>query len=317
MAHELAGGGQRLLEGVRACASSRPGRCRAGRRPPPRTGPGPGRRWRARRPPPPGPRPGPRPRWRRPPRCRTLNRPVRASSTGSPRHLNRAPPGPGRGRGVAQAVGVQGQLTPVLQPGGQAPAPGVVGAHHRRGGEGGREQPRLGREVVVHRAVEVEVVLGQVGEHGHREAGGVHPVQLQAVGRHLHGHRPVARSRHPGQPGLQLGALGGGAGARQGPDDRARPAGGGEHRRQEVGHGRLAGRAGDAHHRQVPGTGGPRRRRPPGPWPPGRPAPPAGARRGAAGGRPPAPRRPRPRPRRPGRDRRPGCPGHSRTGHRR
>ncbi len=64
----------------------------------------------------------------------------------------------------------------------------IVGVDHRDAivGQVVGEQPRLGRAVGVHVAVDVEVVLGQVGERAHAKAQPGHPVHRQRRARHLH-----------------------------------------------------------------------------------------------------------------------------------
>ena len=94
----------------------------------------------------------------------------------------------------------------------------VVDAHHRSGcvrWRSGREQPRLGVEVVLHRRVEVEVVPRQVGEAADREVDAVDAPEAQRVAGHLHHHGVDALFDHQRQQGLQIGRLGGGQRARQ------------------------------------------------------------------------------------------------------
>ena len=90
--------------------------------------------------------------------------------------------------------------------------PAVVGVVHRHVALA--EQQRLGVAVVFHGLVEVQMVLGEIGEHAHRKGNAVHPVQRQRVGGYLHHHVGAARVRHlPEQAlqfkGLRRGALGG------------------------------------------------------------------------------------------------------------
>ena len=77
---------------------------------------------------------------------------------------------------------------------------------HRRPGR--LEEPGLGREVLLHRAVVVEVVTAQIGEGRHVEDDGVDPVLGQGVGRDLHGHclsgpRPGTRPAGAGGRGTR------------------------------------------------------------------------------------------------------------------
>ena len=109
--------------------------------------------------------------------------------------------------------------------------------------------------------MKVQVVLGQVGKGGHVEPAGVHPVQVEAVGGHLHhdvGHAVVPHVR---QDALQVEGLVGRAGGRHhrpavavvdGADDA-----GGEARLDQnvfyqIGDGGLAVRAGHPDDGQVP-----------------------------------------------------------------
>ena len=62
-------------------------------------------------------------------------------------------------------------------------------------GPGLLEQPPLGREVGVHRLVEVEVVLREVGEHAAGEADSGHPAELERVRGDLHRARRGRRRR--------------------------------------------------------------------------------------------------------------------------
>jgi hypothetical protein len=97
---------------------------------------------------------------------------------------------------------------------GQQPPVGVVEVDHPKGRERRGEQPPLGQVVVLQVGVEVEVVLGEVGEDGRPEAGAVDPVQGQAVAGHLHGRRLHPGVGHLGQQPLQVGGLGGGVDGR-------------------------------------------------------------------------------------------------------
>ncbi len=105
------------------------------------------------------------------------------------------------------------------------------------------EQRGLGGEVALHRPVVVEVVAPEVGEDRHREARAVDPVHREGVRRDLHGDGPPALAGQLGQAGLELGGLGRGEGAGEGPDHARRPTGRVEDRGDERGGRRLAVRA--------------------------------------------------------------------------
>ena len=63
----------------------------------------------------------------------------------------------------------------------------AVGVHDRRAARRQQflEQPRLGREIVVHGSVIVEMLVGQVGKAGGREAKAIEAVLIQPVARRL------------------------------------------------------------------------------------------------------------------------------------
>ena len=123
---------------------------------------------------------------------------------------------------------------------------GVVDVDHSDDGATRLEQQRLGPEVLLDRAVEVEVVASEVGEHGGVEPGAVDAVQGEGVRRHLHHHRAVALVAHLGEAGLQLGRLWGRERARQRADHARRVAGGPQDRGEQHARRRLAVGAGDA-----------------------------------------------------------------------
>ena len=68
----------------------------------------------------------------------------------------------------------------------------VVDVDDADDGATGLEQQRLGPEVLLDRAVQVEVVAAEIGEHGGVEPRPVDAVQGQGVRRDLHHHRAVA-----------------------------------------------------------------------------------------------------------------------------
>ena len=129
---------------------------------------------------------------------------------------------------------------------GELAAVDVVDVDDPHGRSARREEAGLGGEVALDGAVEVEVVAAEVGEHGHGEAGAVDPVEGEGVGRDLHGDGPAALADHLGQPGLQLGRLGGGERPGQRAHDPGRPAGVLEDGGQQVAGGGLAVRPRDA-----------------------------------------------------------------------
>ena len=117
------------------------------------------------------------------------------------------------------------------------------------------EEPPLGDGVLLHRAVEVEVVLGEVREHGHVEGDAVHAVERERVGGHLHRHPAHAGRHHLREQPLQLDRLGRGLtrvaspaadDVLDGADDARLEAAGPEERLAEVRRGGLAVRARDA-----------------------------------------------------------------------
>ena len=148
---------------------------------------------------------------------------------------------------------------------GQPRPPVVVEADHRPAAAVGREQRRLGREIGLHGAVEVEVVLGESGEDACGVGDRVDPVQRQRVRGDLHRDRVHPALAGDGEQRLQVRRL------RRGPHrrhplagqprlhgaDHTRPQpGGGETRLEQVRDGGLAVGAGDAEHRHHLGGAG-------------------------------------------------------------
>ena len=124
-------------------------------------------------------------------------------------------------------------------------------------GAGVFEQAPLGLEVVLHVLVEVEVVLGEVGEDPACEHDPLCPPERERVGGHLHDAGLVAGVEHAPERALEVDRLGRGAldGLLAPADhrgDRAKLAGwhvrGLEDRPRQEGGRRLPVRAGDAHH---------------------------------------------------------------------
>ena len=69
------------------------------------------------------------------------------------------------------------------------------------------KQQRLGAAVVLHGAVEIQMVLGEVCKHARLIVDAVHPVQGQGVGGDLHHHMGAARIPHLGEEPLELKGL--------------------------------------------------------------------------------------------------------------
>ena len=112
----------------------------------------------------------------------------------------------------------------------EPPSVRIVDVDDSDHGATGLEQQRLGPEVLLDRAVQVEVVAPEVGEHGGVEPGAVDAVQGEGVRRHLHHHRALALVAELGEAGLQLGRLRRRERARQRPDDARRVTGGAQDR---------------------------------------------------------------------------------------
>ena len=123
-----------------------------------------------------------------------------------------------------------------------------------------REEPRLGLEVRIHRAVVVEMVLRQVREDRRIEHDAVDPLLLERMRRHLERRTSNAGVAHPCQQALEVGRLRRGAHegnrftrhARPGrPHDAGGPPGSVEDRGEQIRDGGLAVRAGhrDGRHR--------------------------------------------------------------------
>ena len=174
-------------------------------------------------------------------------------------------PGAQPGRPVVGRVGQAHrrhlELTRRAQPVDQLSAARVVDVDDRAPGPSRGEQRRLGGEVGLLVAVEVEVVATEVGEGRHVEGDGVGATQHQGVRRHLHQHRIGALLVQVAEQGLELGRLrrghrgpgGGQRGTVQAVADGADQAGvvaeGLQCRLEQVGRGRLAVGAGDREHR--------------------------------------------------------------------
>ncbi len=142
----------------------------------------------------------------------------------------------------------------------QLPPPGIVDADDGTLRSRGGEERRLRLEVVLHRPVEVQVILREVGEDGGIEDQSVDSAEGERMARHLHGDRVNPPLAHGSEQCVQVGRLR--RGARTGElliakvDPRGADHAGREPRRaqsgleQERGR-RLAVRAGDTHQQQV------------------------------------------------------------------
>ena len=108
--------------------------------------------------------------------------------------------------GAVVGLGALGREGDALELLGEAAAVGVVDVDDR--GAGARPRTACAwREVVLHVGVEVEVVLGQVGEQRHLEVDRVGAVQRQRVRGDLHRAGPVAALQHPPEGRLQVDRL--------------------------------------------------------------------------------------------------------------
>ena len=140
----------------------------------------------------------------------------------------------------------------------EALPPGVVGIDDAAQRVARGEEHRLRLEVLLHRPVVVEVVVAEVGEHGHVKVDALDPRLDQRVARHLHGHRVtmtvgLLAVAHTGQQPLHLRGLGRRPRPRQRPHDVRRTAGRGEEVAQQLGHRRFAVGPRHSDHQQVAG----------------------------------------------------------------
>lgn len=87
----------------------------------------------------------------------------------------------------------------------------VVEVDHAEPAALGREQPRLGLEVVLHAGVELHVLRAEVVEDGDVEDTAVDPAEHQRVAGNLHRDGVDAALAHDGEERLEIGGLGGGA----------------------------------------------------------------------------------------------------------
>ncbi|MPM66130.1 hypothetical protein SDC9_113037 [bioreactor metagenome] len=125
------------------------------------------------------------------------------------------------------------------------------------------EKQPLGPSVFLHRAVVIQMILGQVGENARREADAVHPVQGKGVGGDLHHQMGTACVRHTPAQSLDFIGFGGGALSRKGlradhilvgaDKPHLGPYRALQHGFDEVGGGCLPVGAGDTHGNKAPG----------------------------------------------------------------
>ncbi len=114
---------------------------------------------------------------------------------------------PGRRRGLRGAQR-RNQRRPGT--GGERRAEGVIEVDHPQREVRPGEQARLGRAVVLHGAVVVEVITGEVGEHRGVEAHAVDARLVEGVGGHFHAHALGAQLAQPRQLALQRDRIGSG-----------------------------------------------------------------------------------------------------------
>jgi len=169
---------------------------------------------------------------------------------------------------------VAGRLDPVGQgrfgeAGGELAAPGIVGIDDRPRGKAFRalrqdvrEKTFLRAEVIVHGAVVVQVVLGQVREDPDRELAVVDPGEVDRVRGNLGDDVGRSLAEHLGEDPLKIKRFGGGVRSGQslaavpvidGADDAGLETCGGEDRLKEVGHRGLSVRAGHGDQGQAGG----------------------------------------------------------------
>ena len=109
---------------------------------------------------------------------------------------------------ISFAVREQDALDRRVEPVGELAAEAVAHVDHGARSPGDAEQARLRRAVGLERAVVVEVVAREVGEHGGVEAHRRHAVLVQRVRGHLQPHRARAGVARRGQPPLHAHRVG-------------------------------------------------------------------------------------------------------------
>ena len=96
----------------------------------------------------------------------------------------------------------------VLEVGGEPSTPLVADVDRCRRRRRAGEEPPLRVEVLLHRPVQVEMILAQVREHERVEADAVEPAQRRAVRARLDRGAPIARVEHLAEEPLQVDRLG-------------------------------------------------------------------------------------------------------------
>src|SRR6185503_5160623 len=89
----------------------------------------------------------------------------------------------------------------------ELPPPLVAHVHSRGWWLGPREQAPLGPEVLVHRAMKIEVVLAQVREDEHVETNSIETSQCRAVRARLDSRTEIASVQHLAEEALQIDRL--------------------------------------------------------------------------------------------------------------
>ena len=143
---------------------------------------------------------------------------------------------------------------------GEAAPPHAIDADHGATRAGCGEEVRLGGEVVLHGAVEVEMVLAELGEDRDVVDDPVDAAEHERVAGDLHGHGGDTLLAHQREQGMQVGCLGGGAVVGHiavadahpgGADDPGRVTSGAQPGLEQVHRRRLAIRAGDTKEQHV------------------------------------------------------------------
>ena len=108
---------------------------------------------------------------------------------------------------LSRPEGDERRAVEVLEVGGEPSPPLVADVDRRRRRRRAREEAPLRVEVLLHRPVQVEVVLAQVREHERVEADAIEPPQRGSVRARLDRRAPVARVEHLAEEPLQVDRL--------------------------------------------------------------------------------------------------------------